>query len=180
MPDGRRHLVVFYDGHLLGLDFAEPSWSVDVVDQTADSFTVDYALFAAGQRPPAPPTGAKRIAFAWDAETGPVSSRRTAPCPRPTGGRRPPLSCPGPRRGPAGRFDQVPEAPRRKPPASPDRRKLLVAGAYAAVNAAVIGGLGRGGGGSRRPASDGCGPGLARHRRRRARPCRPTTTSTTS
>jgi hypothetical protein len=40
----------------------------------------------------------------------------------------------------------VPEAPRRKPPASPDRRKLLIAGAYAAVNAAVVAGLGRRGG----------------------------------
>jgi N-acyl-D-aspartate/D-glutamate deacylase len=43
----------------------------------------------------------------------------------------------------------VPEAPRRKPPASPDRRKLLVAGAYAAVNAAVVAGLGRRGGGDK-------------------------------
>ena len=37
----------------------------------------------------------------------------------------------------------MPEAPRRKPPASPDRRKLLVAGAYAAVNAAVVVGIGQ-------------------------------------
>ncbi|MBV9952987.1 MAG: amidohydrolase family protein [Acidimicrobiia bacterium] len=43
----------------------------------------------------------------------------------------------------------MPEAPRRKPPASPDRRKLLVAGAYAAVNAAVVAGLGRHGGGDK-------------------------------
>jgi N-acyl-D-aspartate/D-glutamate deacylase len=49
----------------------------------------------------------------------------------------------------------VPEAPRRKPPASPDRRKLLVAGAYAAVNAAVVGGLGRRGGGGSDPAEAG-------------------------
>ena len=57
VPDGRQYLVVFFDGHVMGLDFAEPSWTVDIVDQTPTSFTVDYALYAAGQAPPAAPIG---------------------------------------------------------------------------------------------------------------------------
>ena len=73
VPDGRRSLVVFYDGHVLGLDFTEPSWTVDIVDQTSESFTVDYALYAAGQAPPAAPIGQKRIAFVWDAERAKVN-----------------------------------------------------------------------------------------------------------
>ena len=73
VPDGRHHLVVFYDGHVLGFDFTEPSWTVEVLDQTADSFIVDYSLYAAGQRPPVAPTGAKRITFVWDAERARVN-----------------------------------------------------------------------------------------------------------
>jgi hypothetical protein len=68
VPDGRAYLVIFYDGHLIGLDFSEPSWAVRIVDQTPDTITVRYSLFAAGQRPPAPPTGEKQIAFRWDPE----------------------------------------------------------------------------------------------------------------
>ena len=73
VPDGRHSLVVFYDGHVLGLDFTEPSWTVDIVDQTSESFTVDYGLYAAGQAPPAAPIGQKRIAFVWDAERAKVN-----------------------------------------------------------------------------------------------------------
>jgi hypothetical protein len=70
VPDARQYLVVFYDGHLIGLDWSEPSWQVTVTDVTADAITVDYGLFAAGQRPPSPTIGTKRIVFAWNAESG--------------------------------------------------------------------------------------------------------------
>ena len=87
---------MFYDGHVLGFDFTEPSWTVEVVDQTADSFTVDYSLYAAGQAPPAAPTGEKRITFVWDAERAKRQpAERPGAADRP-GRRRPPLSCPGP------------------------------------------------------------------------------------
>jgi hypothetical protein len=74
VPDGRRYVVVFYDGHLLGFDFAEPSWSLEVTDQTPDSLTVAYGLFAAGERPPAPPTGTKEIRFRWVPERGRITT----------------------------------------------------------------------------------------------------------
>ncbi|MBV9952988.1 MAG: protein kinase, partial [Acidimicrobiia bacterium] len=79
VDDGRSYLVIFFDGHLIGLDFSEPSWSVRVVDQTPDTITVDYGLYAANQSAPAPTTGVKRITFRWDPsrarlspENGPV------------------------------------------------------------------------------------------------------------
>jgi hypothetical protein len=68
VPDGRHYLVVFFDGHVIGLDFAEPSWAVRIVDQDATSFVAAYSLFGAGQAPPAAPTGTKEITFVWDAE----------------------------------------------------------------------------------------------------------------
>jgi hypothetical protein len=73
VADGRSYLVIFYDGHLIGLDFSEPSWAVRIVDQTPDTITVHYSLFAAGQRPPAPPIGEKQIAFRWDPERARLS-----------------------------------------------------------------------------------------------------------
>jgi hypothetical protein len=79
VPDGRSYLVIFFDGHLIGLDFSEPSWSVNVADQTPDTITVDYGLYAANQTAPAPTIGVKRITFRWDPsrarlspENGPV------------------------------------------------------------------------------------------------------------
>jgi hypothetical protein len=69
VPDGRHYLVVFFDGHVIGFDFAEPSWTVRVVDQDSTSFEAAYGLYAPGQgAPPSAPTGEKRIRFDWDAE----------------------------------------------------------------------------------------------------------------
>jgi serine/threonine protein kinase len=73
VADGRSYLVIFFDGHLIGLDFSEPSWSVRVADQTPDTITVDYGLYPANQGSPSPTTGVKRITFRWDPERARLS-----------------------------------------------------------------------------------------------------------
>ena len=73
VPDGRHYLVVFYDGHVLGLDFTEPSWTVE--RRRPDRRLLHRRLRAVRGRPapPAAPIGSKRIAFVWDAERAKVN-----------------------------------------------------------------------------------------------------------
>ena len=74
VPDGRRYLVVFYDGHVLGprLHRAELDRRTSSTRPPTPSPSTTR-LYAAGQAPPAAPIGQKRIAFVWDAERAKVN-----------------------------------------------------------------------------------------------------------
>ena len=74
VPDGRRYLVVFYDGHVLGprLRRAQLDRRHRRPDRGRPSPSTTRC-YAAGQAPPAAPIGQKRIAFVWDAERAKVN-----------------------------------------------------------------------------------------------------------
>jgi hypothetical protein len=61
--DGRQQVFLFAGGHLFGRDLAEPSWNLAVVSVDADTVTVRYDLYRAGDRPPDGPVGQQILHF---------------------------------------------------------------------------------------------------------------------